>query len=245
VARYLEGGYNGLMLSGLGDPPRDLDFVLDLPGLRSLYVHARIAHDTAAFACPTLESLTLVTASRRRIPDGTHQPAMRTLMLSWRPGLDVGTYWPALQWLRMPQHEGDCRWLGRCPELGHLQLEGRRKPSTLEGLEACPQLHTLRTVNFPVRDTTPLSGLTKLQDVRLLSRRPAPPHQLIDLRDLEHAPLRSLWLSSPLVLRGLENLGRHERLGDARVTDHVWSDAERAIIATLPKHMEKKLLKDA
>lgn len=242
VTRYANGGYNGLTLSGRRNPPKNLDFLSDLPGLRSLTVNAMVADDAAAFALPILENLVLATGSRRRVPSGTKQPRMRRLMLGVRPGIDVATYWPNVEWLRLPQAGEDCHWLGNCAQLRHLQLEGRRRVGTLEGVENCPNLQTLRSSNYPLCDVAPLSSLAQLQDVRLISRRPGPPHKRVDLCAFEQSSLRRLWLSTAQILNGLESLARHDRLVEVRILDHVWSSAERAAIADLPRPLQTALL---
>ncbi|GGI07541.1 hypothetical protein [Isoptericola cucumis] len=242
ATRFRDGGYSGLKLYGRQDPPPDLDFVAELPGLKSLYVHAQVPRDTGAFRVDALVELTLVTGSRQSVPRETTQPGLRNLCMGWRPGVEVGTHWPGLERLRMLQCAEDCRWLGRAEALRYLEFEGRGRPGALEGLEACPLLQILKTIRYPVLDSAPLAGLTQLEEVRLLSRPPAPPHELINLEHLQQAPLRRLWLSGPKVLRGLETLSVHNSLGDLRLVDYQFSEDERALVGALPKRIRAGLL---
>lgn len=177
--RYAEGGFDGLYLRpGARDhTPPNLDFVLDLPGLRSLNVTSRVQRDEAAFRVDTLETLTLATGSRRTVPPDTWQPSMRSVLLTWRPGIEAGRFWPALESLRVDFHAGDdCRWVGEARALRQFELHARRQAGSLDGIEAAVALQGLRVINYALSDTAPLRPLSQLREMRLLSRPPGPPN---------------------------------------------------------------------
>jgi hypothetical protein len=65
VDRYVTGGYDGLLYRpARGTTHRSLEFLLELPGLRSLTVYARVVDDSAVNDIESLEQLTLLTRSK-------------------------------------------------------------------------------------------------------------------------------------------------------------------------------------
>lgn len=244
-SRLHAGGYTGLKLYGRDAPPANLDFVQQLSNLRGLYVHARVSNDTAAFHVPTLEKLTLVTGSKRRVPADTAQANLREMCLQWRPGIDdLGRCWPAVEWLRIDHTPPDLTWLGHAEALEYLELGGRRRPdrSRLEGVEQCPQLQTLKLVNFAVKNTAPLAALTRLRKVRMLARMPGIGHETIDLSDLSESPVEEVWLSQAESLRALASLSSLARLREFRLMDSPLSETERMFLTSLPRRVTVELV---
>lgn len=244
-ARYREGGHDGLYLTPgpKESTPRDLDFILALDGLRSLNITSRIQRDEAAFRVLTLEKLVLATGSRRPVLPETRQTAMRQLLLTWRKNLDLAVHWPAVEWFRLDFHPGeDLRWMGQAEDLRHLDLWGRRQRGCLEGIQGCSSLSTLIMTNFAVDATSPMSELTKLRKVRLGSRPPGPPHRLVDLQDLASAALEELWVSDAQVLRGVHTLAGHQRLREVHFTHCPLSEADRRVLAGLPRRVQVRLI---
>lgn len=83
--KFRENGYDGLsVLAGREWTPQNLDFLLELPGLRSLDVTGKVREDRAAFRIASLEDLTLITGSELPIPDEP-QPRLARLCLVDRP----------------------------------------------------------------------------------------------------------------------------------------------------------------
>lgn len=244
LTAYRRGGYDALALgAGPKDSlPESLDFVQDLEGLRSLKVSAKVRRDDAAFRVETLEELVLATGSRNAIPQEAVQPRLARLVMSWRPGLKVSRHWPALRALRVDHRTEDCTFLGEASKLISLHLEGRRRPGTLQGIEACPQLQSLKSVAYPIASTEPLGRLQNLRQVRLLSLPPSEAHGTIDLLDLAHAPLEELWLSGCRDLRGLETLSIHEGLRAVRIMNQELSPGNRAALGALPTRLRVSLV---
>jgi len=132
--RFRERDYDGLVVvpSKAWTPP-DLDFVRELEGLRLFRFSGKVRDDLAVFEVPGLEVLTLVTGSRRAVPEVV-QPALSALLLGDRPGLAVAARWPALATLRVGGWKGrDLRLLAGAGGLTGAYLEGQRQQGTLDG----------------------------------------------------------------------------------------------------------------
>jgi hypothetical protein len=246
VAVYIGGGYDGLALV----PSRraklaDLDFVRELTGLRSLEVSSRMSNDVAAFEVDTLERLTLVTGSRRPIPGSIRQPAMRSLCLTARPGLDdVAAAWPTLERLRLDFYSGtDLRFLGNAGSLRELEIWGRRQSGVLDGIEAGASLRRLKMANLAVEDSAPLAALQgELIELKLLSAPPGPSHGRISFADLQDAPLQKIWISQASTLLDLEALASLNRLRELRLLHCRLDDTDRAALTALPGRVQVELV---
>lgn len=243
-AAFRRGGYDALVL-GAGPANsllESLDFVLDLVGLRSLKVSAKVKRDDAAFMVATLEELVLATGSKSAVPRDALQSRLSRLVMSHRGGMVAARHWPALQSLRLDHQTEDCTFLGDASGLVALHLEGRRRPGSLTGIEACPSLRAITSIAYPIASTAPLKGLRNLREVRLLSLPPAQKHGTIDLRDLAQAHLEELWLSGARELRGLESLSGHPRLRSFRLLNQVLAPADRDAVGSLPPRVRVSLV---
>ena len=207
-------------------------------------ITSRIQRDEAAFRVGTLEELTLATGSKRPVPPDTWQPSMRSLLLTWRTGIEVSRFWAALESLRVDFHAGDnCRWLGEAGTLREFELHSRKQAGSLDGIEAAVALQSLRVINYALSGTAPLRPLSQLRVVSLLSAPPGPPHQLIDLADLADAPLEAIWVSDAAHLHGIATLAAHSRLRDVRLIRCRLSPSDHAVLADLP-HQNRVTLID-
>ncbi|WP_198949943.1 hypothetical protein [Kineosporia sp. A_224] len=210
----------------------DLDFVTSIPGLTGFEFEGRVRDDGAAFAVEGLQELTLVT-NRRTVPDVVN-PALRRLYVNFRPALDVARLAPALEWLRVGRFGGDdLEWLRGASSLLTVDLEGRRQEASLAGVEECHALVTLRSVGVAVRDSTPLRGLARLEQVKLLSRRPSRPHGPMDLSAIGGDALGTLWIGHAPTVLGVGDLVTRPRLRDVRLIECGLAPAERALLEGL------------
>lgn len=177
------------------------------------------------------------------MPPDTWQPSMRSLLLTWRPGIEVSRFWAALESLRADFHAGDnCRWLGEAEALRDFELHSRRQAGSLDGIEAAVALQSLRVINYALFDTAPLRPLCQLREMRLFSAPPGPPHQLIDLADVTDAPLELIWVSDAVHLHGIATLAAHSRLRNVRLTRCPLSPSDRAALADLPRRVRVTLI---
>lgn len=116
--RYRSGGYDGLSVTPSSEwTPRNVSFVRDLQGLRYFSLNARVSDDLDAFLVESLEDLTLVTGSRRQIPEA-FQPHLTALCLTDRSGIEAASRFPHLERLRVGAWRGSN--LGMIREAEHL-----------------------------------------------------------------------------------------------------------------------------
>ncbi|MFI7067414.1 hypothetical protein ACIBL3_40920 [Kribbella sp. NPDC050124] len=233
VDRYREGEFDGLSLySGGGWTPGDLEFLGELPGLRYLDVNARVSKDLAAFQLDGLEALTLVTGSRRAVPDVV-QSSLRTLCLTDRPGIAVAGIWPALERLRLGGWRGsDLEFLRGAERLSSVQLEGRRQKGGLAGIETCRSLVEFTSINYSIEDSAPMRELQKLREVKLMAAPPTHPHRRISGADLAAATLEKIWISNADRLEDIDVLSALPRLRNLRLVHcHLTAEDTRALAA--------------
>lgn len=210
LGRFVSGGYNGLSLNL---PPRpaleDLRFLDDVPGLRFLRVNTKVGDDTAVFSLSGLDSLTLLTGSRRPLPSEP-SPGLRRLVLTDRPGIDtIGREprWPDLVDLQVGMfHREDLGWLTSSPALETLRLEARGQTLELSGLREVPSLRKLVLINAGVNGLEPLADLRHLESLDLMATARGANHGVLDLDSLVGAPIQRLWIAHADGLRHLESL---------------------------------------
>lgn len=231
--RYRKGEFDGLSLSsGAEWAPADLEFLRELPGLRYLDVNAKVPNDLAAFHLDGLEDLTLVTGSRRAVPD-VLQPSLRRLCLTDRPGIAVAERWPALERLRLGGWRGsDLEFLRGSERLSSVHLEGRRQHGRLDGIETCRSLVEFTSINYSIEDSAPLRQLQGMREVKLMAAPPTQPHRRISGADLAAASLEKIWISNADRLNDIDVLSALPRLRNLRlVRCHVTAEDTRALAA--------------
>ncbi|MFF4573524.1 hypothetical protein [Streptomyces sp. NPDC001410] len=243
VERYRRGGFDGLSLvPGADWAPRSLEFVRDLPGLRYLSLTARVSDDLEAFRIEGLEDLTLVTGSRRRVPE-TVQPRLRALCLTDRPGVDVASRFPRLERLRVGTWRGtDLEMICGAEHLTSVYLEGRRQTGTLAGAESCPAVEEFVSINYSVADSLPLRSLNGLREVKLLAASPTAPHGIIRFSDIASPNLVKVWISNPTVLEGFDILKELPRLREVRLVECRLSDAELQALNSLSGKVDVRIV---
>ena len=243
--RFRERGYDGLAVvpSKAWTPP-NLDFVRELDGLRLFRFSGKVRDDLAVFEVPGLEDLTLVTGSRRAVPEVV-QPKLSALVLSDRPGLFVAARWPGLATVRVGGWKGqDLGVLAGAGRLASAYLEGRRQQGTLDGVEGCAAIESLLLVNYSVASTEPLRGLDALREVKLLAARPTPAHGALDLSAFTSRHLAKIWISNASALLNPGALAQLPALRELRLLGCPLTEADRAAIAALPKHVAVQILDD-
>jgi hypothetical protein len=203
---------------------------------------ASLKNDKAAFEIETIRNLTLVTGSKAAVPS-TPQFEMERVCLTDRPGLDIGQKWPNVSWLRIGKWGShNLGSLERANLLEEVYIEAKRQAGGLEGIETLSQLRVLKTINYSVQSLAPLSSLELLQEVRLMSARPSPPHEPFDLSALRSPMLQRLWVSNCPNFLHLEALAELPRLREVRFVDCQLSAADRDLLATLPSRVSVQLV---
>lgn len=128
-ARYLEGSCNavGVMLFQAGSALADVDFVRELPGLRSIRLHGDIHDCDAIFDVATLRRLDLVHCRPPAVVRFDSVPALESLGFVWGPagGGSIESL-DALRSLDLLGWSGTRLPLGRHSALRRLRLEARR-----------------------------------------------------------------------------------------------------------------------
>jgi hypothetical protein len=243
IAKYQEGRYDGLVIvPDRRNPPATLDFLGELPGLRSFSLSARVKDDLGAFHVETMEELTLVTGSRTPVPNVV-QPNLRSLCITDRPGVAVREKWPSLRSLRIGTWRGvDCRFVSGAESLEDLHLEGMRQAGSIDGIESCRMLKRVTSVNYSVRETAPLRPLSGLTEVKLLAARPTPPHEDVDLADVGGPNVHKVWISNAQSIHGIDALGAARQLRELRLIDCVISETGEDELVRLPKHVSVQIV---
>lgn len=242
--QFREQGFDGLVVvPSAAWAPEELSFLAELDGLRSFSFTGRLRNDVDAFQVETLEDLTLVTGSKRTVPDVT-QKHLRRLCLTDRPGLSVQSHWPQLEWLRVGTWKAaDVQFLHGAKELRHVHLEGRRQTGDLEGIQGSAEVEALTTINYSVQGIAPLRGLDALVEVKLLAAKPTAPHGPFDLSDISSPRLSKLWISNASELRNLDSLAAHPVLREVRLIGCPLSDADARALDSFPKRINVQLVK--
>lgn len=235
VEKYRKGGFDGLSLTpGGGWVPQDLRLVNDLPNLRYFHLRARLSNDLAVFGVDTLEELALATGSRRVVPKVV-QPALRRLILTDRPGIDVARKWPMLEEIRVGRWRGsDLRMVCGAERLSVVRVEGRRQTGSLAGVESCRSVTDFMSVDYTLTDTAPLRSLVSLRDVRLLAAQPAAPHRRVSFADLAGPDVVRIWISNAADLQDLEAPAAMPRLRELRIIECPISARDNEILHALP-----------
>lgn len=165
--RYRENECDTVVVSLSGRSRVTLDFVRELPGLRCVYVEGPVKDDTPVFDVAGLESLTLLTRSKKPL-SLDRLPLLRELAVHDRPGIEGIRELRSLRELTVVRWEGkDLAFLGDKPELRFLRLEGRKNRAWLDGVEGAPELDELMVLDVCVESIESLRGLRKLREVQL------------------------------------------------------------------------------
>ncbi len=214
--RYRDQGCDGLVLvPGPEWSPPDLAFIRDLPDLRYFSLERRFDPDTEAFLVDTLEELSLVTGSRRPVPEIV-QPNMVRLCLTDRPGIDLATRWPGLEEFRLGGWRGsDLRMLEGAGRLRLLHVEGRNHRSSLDGVENC-DLEVVEVLSTSFADLRPLSGMSSLRELKLMGSVKNG-HGVLDLSALASSSLEKVWISNAAEVAGLAHIAESSTLRDVRL----------------------------
>lgn len=240
--RYREGGYDGLSMTGATSVVGDLDFLRALDGLRVLSINAQVRDDAVAFLIASLEKLSVVTGSKARLPDAV-QPALRELVMSYRPEIEVASRWPGLESFRLGMARNvDLQMLGGARKLAQVRVEGRRQEGSLDGIEECSSLEELIIVDYSVAGTVPLRGLNMLSELRLMAAPPSGPHKNIDLSDIADSRLRKLWISNASAIRNMEMLLEMQFLRNVRLIGCNLEPADRRVLDLLPPRVKIDIL---
>lgn len=237
VRRYVRGGYNGLSLSlPSSESLKDLRFLADLPRLRFVSVNAKVADDSAVFSLAELETLTLVTGSRRPLPDHT-PPRLRTLVIVDRRGLGGAggeVRWPALTELQVGAfRREDTEWLASFPALELLRLEARKQAVDVSGVRHLSHLRKLVVVNAGLNGLEAFRELHNVEELDLMATARSAGHGVVDLAHVAKAPLRRLWIGHAEGLRNVEALLSVSTLRSCRLIACQPSDADRTVLAEL------------
>jgi hypothetical protein len=240
--KFREHGFDGLSLLPSRDwTPQSLEFLLDLAGLRSFYFTGRLRDDRAVFQIESMEDLTLVTGSKLPVPDAS-QPRLSNLVLVDRPGLNISQRWPNLSRLRVGRWKGsDLQILDGASNLKDVELEGRRQSGSLDGIQKCASLESLRLVNYSIGDSRPLEGLHSLSEVKLLAAKPTPPHEAIDLAALRSPTLSKIWIMNAAHLHNVESLKNLPSLREFHLIDCHLSAEDMTAISSLPRRLNVQI----
>lgn len=233
--KYVEGGFNGLSLGfPRGARLESLEFLRRLPGLRGFSLNARVRDDTEPFRIQTMQSLALITGSRRVIPDVT-QPDLASLMVADRPGLVVNRHWPSLARLCVVRWKGtDLRLVEGASHLKDLDLDARHQAGTLDGVESCRSLESLKVTSFGVQDTAPLRSLDRLVYVTLAAAPPTVRHARINLADICKERLERLRIVGASKIEGLELLAGCRGVKEVALAGCDLTPADLEVLAALP-----------
>lgn len=225
--RFADGGFNGLNIRFIHPAAfKSLDFLVGLEGLQYLEVNGRIRNDVAAFELPELRELTLATRSPRPIPEFASSSLTR-LGIDDRDGKDNIATLEGLQELAI------WLWKGRNLAFLHgaelplrkLRLEGKKQVAALDGIAGCRNLAEVEVREARIESLEPLSGLTALRSVRVLSGYRAKGEACLDLSNLTRLKgLEELHLCDAGAIRSLRPLLdlpalRDVRLGGAEILD--------------------------
>ncbi|MDP9794279.1 hypothetical protein J2S43_002791 [Catenuloplanes nepalensis] len=236
--RFRRGGYDGLVLvPGRSWTPDDLTLLHGLPGLRMFALEQRLRRDTEAFTIDTLEELSLVTGARAPVPEVV-QPHLTRLTLTDRDGIDVAIRWPRLRDLQLGQWRApDCQRLAGAKSLTGIRLDGRGQQATLHGIEDCADLETLETQRVSVNGIDPLTGLSRLREVRLMTSKDRP-HGGLDLAALASSRIERVWISHAVRLTSLATLGAIPSLSEVRLIGCSFDERDLAELRSLAPRAE-------
>ena len=190
-ARYLADTFDGLRV---GHPHADLDFVRDLPGLRSVAVVAPVGDDTAVTGVRTVERLSLDDGCGLRL-ELSSLPRLRFLDLDDRDGLESVAGCEGLESLAVRGlRRESIPWAGSSPLLRAVHLHGTGQELDLAGLATCPGLGWLDLADVRVETFEPLLACTELAWVSLRNVTVASLRTLRDLPRLRRLTLEGLRL---------------------------------------------------
>ncbi|WP_433920731.1 hypothetical protein OIE50_50375 [Streptomyces canus] len=243
VERYRNGGFDGLSLTSAPDwNPESLGFIRELPGLRYFNLRAKISDDLDAFRVDTLEDLSLVTGSRRKIPNAVLSN-LRSLCLTDRPGIEVASRFPRLERLRVGAWKGsDLEMIREGKHLVSVYLEGRRQAGSLAGIESCTAVEEFVSINYSITDSLPLRSLGGLREVKLLAASPTAPHGIIRFSDIASSSLGKVWISNASVLEGFEILKELPRLREVRLIECRLGGTELQELNTLSRRVDVRVI---
>ena len=240
VERYVTGGYDGLLYRPpRGVEHRSLEFLLELPGLRSLTVHCHVADDSAVNEFATLEHLELLTRSTVPLAvDRLHQ--LQNLAVDARQDLSGVRGLTGLEALYVAGWRGtDLSFLGEKSSLRRIRLDGRPTRLQLDGIEACTALTSLEVLDHRIPTMTPLRGLTHVETILVSGPRRMPADNDLDLSDLSAMQdLRSLRLIAAGMIRSLHPVAALTRLRDFRLNEVVIGDGDLSPLFRLPRWTE-------
>jgi hypothetical protein len=240
VERYVSGGYDGLLYRPpRGVKHRTLDFLLELPGLRSLTVQCHVADDSAVNEIGTLEQLQLLTRSKVPLAvDRLHQ--LQNLAVDARQDLSGVQGLTGLEAVYVAGWRGpDLSFLGDKPNLHRMRLDGRPTRLHLDGIEACTALTSLEVLDHRIATLTPLRGLTHMESILLSGPRKLPPDNDLDLTDLAAMQdLHNLRLIAAGMVRSLHPIAALRRLRDLRLDEVVIGDGDLSPLFELPRWTE-------
>ena len=192
----------------------DVEFVRELPGLRSVWVIDPLRDDTPVFDVPTLEQAVLYTRCKKPLV-AERLPRLCDLIIDGRPGLESLDGHPSLRRLQVHGYgAGSSSVLGSPPRLRELALHGKWRPLDLTGLERLAALRSIRITEATLDSVAGVAKCPNLQHIELNVRtsdgRPVDVAPLADVADL-----RSLYIGRQPV-RGLRALFRANKLVDVR-----------------------------
>ncbi|MEV5630275.1 hypothetical protein [Micromonospora tulbaghiae] len=240
VERYITGGYDGLLYRApRGVKHRSLEFLLQLPGLRSLTVHGRVADDSAVNEIESVEHLVLLTRSPVPLAVDRLQ-RLHSLTVDARPDMSGVRGLTGLEALYLAWWHGtDLSFLGDKPHLRRLRLDGRPARLQLDGIEACTALTSLEVLDYRVAALAPLRGLTRMETILVSGPRKLPADNDLDLRDLSAMPhLRSLRLIAAGMIRSLRPIKALPQLRDLRLNEVVIGDGDLSPLFRMPSWAE-------
>ncbi|MFE4703572.1 hypothetical protein ACFRIC_41625 [Streptomyces sp. NPDC056738] len=243
AVQYRSGGFDGLSLTSTPEwKPESIGFISELLGLRYLNLRVKISQDLDVFQINTLEDLSLLTGSRRKIPNVV-LPQLRSLCLTDRPGIEMANQFPQLEHFQIGTWKGsDLEMVrgGGC--LKSLYLEGRRQAGTLAGIETCPAVEEIMSVNYSIADSSPLRPLDRLREVKLLAASPAAPHGIIRFSDIASSDLAKVWISNAPVLQDVDALRELPRLREVRLIECRLGRDDLQELKTLPGRVDVRII---
>jgi hypothetical protein len=182
---YRSGGYEGLLYHfDRSVKQNDLEFIHRLPGLKYVEIRGRVKDDTAVFAIPTLEDVTLLTRCKRPM-NLLKDSRIRRLGVEDRPGLESLANLGLLETLGLYLWRGtDLTFLGDAEKLELLKIEGKGQIISLQGLERCGHLRQLELLDMRVESLAPLRTLRELEWIWLIGDYRIEREPVLDLGDL-------------------------------------------------------------
>lgn len=238
--RLIEDGYEGLDLLGrckiaLGH----LGFLVDLDQMRILGVETPVKDDRAAFTLTGLQELALLTGCRRPVPE-CELPVLRRLVLVERDGIE-SRKWPVLEELLLGVWRSNAvPFLDGGTRLRDVELQGKGQDASLDGIETCERLESLRVLDATVEDLTPLRALSNLRELKLSSRQN--PTGSLDLSAITSPVMERIWLTGVGELRNLSSLNDLPSLCELQLGDCPLTDADRVVLDRLADRVEVTIL---